>query len=465
MWSKIEQKYGLTGNWYLSAKYGDASDIDAVGLYNSSTNVTGWGGPTRPFKKLDNLYGNILAGDVVIIDSGYYSTIAMPPVGFNTLYLVGDGNVTIGGCPEIERTFIYNCRIINSSILNWLGFSQDCQIYYSKIYKRTDELLDLNNLYVECEFAEKDTYPAFYNNCTFVRCTGSLPFRGAGSNLNNFFVDCETLTLSLESIRPVGFIGDYSIIIGSIKTSNPINGKTTGVTIEDFKIDGQYFRKSYSEVDIFANTQGSGATLIQLQTLFNNFFYPYLDDLHYLDCTLKPTISDIILYGGLSNTYIGAFEVGYSFLISNLWNTYKDDLATVNVELDIISSNLVPIDNLSNGIFTTTEISLPEAVEGDVSMFFRTDIYNADGVATQTIDYTPDPVKDNTLSQRTKYTYRLKYASNDIDPLSDWLEFELDKVPQIDSSGNPNGVEIFNPDNANRIIIKRFILEIILINT
>ena len=148
--------------------------------------------------------------------------------------------------------------------------------------------------------------------------------------------------LTIDAIRAVGVIFDYSVILGSVKTNIPINGKTTGVTIEDFKANGNYFVKSYSEVDLFGNPSGSGATVTQLQTLFNNYFSPvYLDTGQDLDLSLKPTASNLIKFGGLNGTYIGALPVGHYFSGETLWNTYKDAINTSNIDYDILSKGLV----------------------------------------------------------------------------------------------------------------------------
>ena len=53
-WSGIEQKkYGLTARWYVSAKYGYATDEGGWGLYDPVSNVDGWGGKKRPFATLE----------------------------------------------------------------------------------------------------------------------------------------------------------------------------------------------------------------------------------------------------------------------------------------------------------------------------------------------------------------------------------------------------------------------------
>src|SRR5690554_2908787 len=88
-WSGIEQwKYGLTARWYVSAYYGNDTDVDVVGLYNPSTNPTGHGGPTRPFATIDKALQQ--SAGVLILDSGSYSTSVSIPANWR---IIGDGIV------------------------------------------------------------------------------------------------------------------------------------------------------------------------------------------------------------------------------------------------------------------------------------------------------------------------------------------------------------------------------------
>src|SRR5690554_6041929 len=90
-WSGIVQwKYGLTARWYVSAYYGNDTDVDAVGLFNPSTNPTGHGGPTRLFATLEKASqqdGSV----VIVIDSGFYSISS----NLSQKTWIGDGNVII----------------------------------------------------------------------------------------------------------------------------------------------------------------------------------------------------------------------------------------------------------------------------------------------------------------------------------------------------------------------------------
>ena len=210
------------------------------------------------------------------------------------------------------------------------------------------------------------------------------------------------MTLIFIKPRPSGVYQDYCVIIGTVKTSTAINGKTTGVTIEDFKIDGNYFVKSFSEVDLFGNPSGSGATVTQLQTLFNNYFSPiYLDTWQDADFSIKPTASDLIKFGGLNGSYIGALPVGYRFGASDLWNTYRDSVNTTGLNWNVVNSAIVIDDLVDNGTYRSIRISLPKPIVCDLSSFFANLVYNVEGtvkqgVANQRIDTTPDMLPDNT---------------------------------------------------------------------
>ena len=280
--------------------------------------------------------------------------------------------------------------------------------------------------------------------------------------INNIIVDSPDLVFSLPALRSIGKLKDYSVIIGTVRSSAPTNGKTTGVTVEDFKADGQYFRKSYSEVDLFGNESGSGASVAQLNTIFNNFYYPYIDDWQYLDLSLRPDVDDRVRYGGLNGHFIGALPVGYHFDIPTLWNTYKDADNTANVELNM-SNRLIRTQSAIPGVYTSTTITLPNAIdETDVAMFFKNNVYDSNGVSVQRLDYSVDPDKDAALEQRTVYSYRMKTSPDDVTPLTDWKEYELDRAPTVDASGNSNVDDLFDSATETKQRIKRFIIEITL---
>lgn len=292
-WSGIEQwKYGLTARWYVSAYYGNDMDVDAVGLYHPSTNLTGHGGPTRPFATLDKAYQSSVSGEIIIIDSGYYSTTLN--AGIRTL--VGDGvclltsnNRNSGGAGFTGSA--YNCDFTNSHFVNFNAI--DCRIIYSS----TGTVVKLQKCILIDVASSSFFSGAVIDTNVFVRvslATSSI----VASFQNNIIIDSPLFTMNTPKPRPIGYIADYSVIIGTVKTNTAINGKTTGVTIEDFKADGNYFIKSYSEVDLFGNTSGSGATVTQLNEIFNNFYYPYIDDYQNLDLTLRPDCDERVRFGG-----------------------------------------------------------------------------------------------------------------------------------------------------------------------
>ena len=244
-----------------------------------------------------------------------------------------------------------------------------------------------------------------------------------------------------------------------------IRSKTTGVTIEDFKADGNYFVKSYSEVNLFGNPSGSGASVTQLQTLFNNYFSPiYIDTWQDADFSLKPTASDLIKFGGLNGSYIGALPVGYRFNAADLWTTYKDALNTSNIDYDMVNQGLVITDGQEVGTYRSIRISLPKPITCDLAAFFANIVYNVEGtvkqgVANQRIDTTPDLLPDNTVKQRVVYDYKLSYAPNNTDSLSAFKNFELNRTPWIDASGRSMLDELYVATERQRPVIQDFIIE------
>ena len=460
-WTGIEQyKYGLTARWYVSAYYGNDIDVDAVGYYNPSTNPTGHGGPTRPFATISKLQqdATITVKSIVIVDSGWYSYSSVMSKG---LGYVGDGTVVFSGLAlGTSVNFINNITLLSSVFGTSVeSIYKDCSFIYCTV---PIYYIAINN----CKFIEVSfgliSESANVNNNIFIKCSGTIT---SLNYKNNIIINSPNITLSTQSIRPTGAIIDYSVIIGTVKSNRTINGKTTGVTVEDFKIDGNYFVKSYSEVDLFGNPSGSGASVAQLQTLFNNYFSPiYLDTWQDADFSLKPTASDLIKFGGLNGSYIGALPVGYRFSASDLWNTYKDAVNTSNIDYDMVNASLVITDGQEVGTYRSIRISLPKPITCDLAAFFANLVYNVEGtvkqgVANQRIDTTPDLLPDSTVKQRVVYDYKLSYASNNTDPLSAFKNFELNRTPWIDASGRSMLDELYVATERQRPIIQDFIIE------
>lgn len=478
-WSGIEQKkYGLTANWYVSVKYGYATDEGGWGLYDPVNNVDGWGGKKRPFDGLDTLWPNHVADQIIVLDSGRYISTD-PGKHFS---LIGDGLVELTQSSFLSRANVSFYNIVLISV----QFSTDILFNVANLYDvnalfcsnittgiiaagrvrwiNTNIIMSSirGNLATGSIAVRKE-----YDNLTLISCSGVIT--GGGVHTIRVFkniciLDSPNLTLSLDETRDHTKIIDYCCIIGNIKSNISINNKSSGtlLTVEDFKIDGRYFRKSYSEVDLFGNASGSGTSVAQLNTIFNNFYYPYIDDWQYLDLSLRPDVDDRVRYGGLNGHFIGALPVGYHFDIPTLWNTYKDAGNTTNVELNA-SNRLIRTNPGIPGVYTSTLITLPSAInETDVAMFFKNNVYDSNGVAVQRLDYSVDPAKDNTLEQRTVYSYRMKTSPDDVTPLTDWKEYELDRAPTVDASGNSNIDDLFDSETETKQPIKRFMIEITL---
>jgi hypothetical protein len=455
-WTGIEQKkYGLTAMWYVSAYYGNDTDVDAVGLYDPSTNPTGHGGPTRPFATYEKLEQepSVLSGHLVVFDSALYSSSL--PIS-KRIKAVGDGivvfnNITFNGYPDGYNVIFSQCSGSEATKVY-----EDCIFLYSSNFRSTDFK---KNILIE----SSASILVNVINCLIIKSTSSN--FTTDNSYNNVIIDCPGLSIGATIPRPTGAITDYSIIIGTVKTSTAINGKTTGVTIEDFKADGNYFVKSYSEVDLFGNVSGSGASVAQINEIFNNYYSPiYIDDWQNADFTLKPTANDRVKFGGLNGTYIGAKPVGYRFSASDLWNTHIDSGNTSNLEYDMVNNAIVLSDGFDVGTYRSVRISMLEAITVDLVAFMANFVYNIEGtakqgVANQRIDTTVDLQPDNTANQRVVYDYRLQVAPNTVDALSVFKDYELNREPTIDASGNSQLNDLFDDNTEQKQVVQDFIIE------
>lgn len=459
-WSGIEQwKYGLTARWYVSAYYGNDTDVDAVGLYNPSTNPTGHGGPTRPFATVEKMQQS--GSGVLVIDGGYYS--------FNNIVamtIVGDGNVILEYASLVSLNLsLYNVKILSSidSGSNSTATKIDCQMFFCTVNLAMGNYI--NTLIIDSVIVGANITTNRIENLTLIRCSGQFPILGTSYPMKNLIVtNCPDLTFRLPSVIPSATFADYSIIIGTVKNNVAINGKISGITLEDFKADGRYFRKSYSEVDLFGNTSGSGATVSQLNEIFNNFYYPYIDDYHNLDLTLRPDCDERVRFGGLNGTYIGALPVGYRLSATELWNTHIDVANTSNLAFDMVNNAIVLATGQDVGTYTSLIIDLGLPITVNMVDFLANFVYNVEGtakqgVSNQRIDTTPDLSPDNTKNQRVVYDYRLQYSPDGVTALTDWVNLELNRMPTIDGAGLHQLDDGFNQTTAQKLTIQRLKLE------
>jgi hypothetical protein len=462
-WSGIEQsKYGLTAKWYVSAYYGNDNDVDGVGLYNSSTNALGHGGPTRPFATLDKLYQQSVG--TTILDSGYYKATTGITNGFN---LVGDGNIIIegdylsGGYATATWYNIFAQNVQSPSRAITLVDSFFC---YGKIQLKES----YKSIILESHVGGATTIATKISNCAFIRCsntTGSAIYPIANIE-NTLFYDCYGLYIRLANPRPTGTFLDYSILIGKISVvGTTINGKSTNITLEDFKTDGNYFVKSYSEVDLWGNASGSGASVVQLQELFCNYFSPiYIDTWNEANFHIKATAPDILKYGGLNGTYIGAKPIMHWFSSESLWDTYLDATNTTDLETDAISKAIVISGAAESGTYRSIRISLPKPITANVAKFAANLVYNIEGtvkqgVSNQRIDTTPDLLPDNTANQRVVYDFKLSTAPNNVDALSAFKNYELDREPTVDSQGRSHLDDNFDSATETKQTVQDFMIE------
>jgi hypothetical protein len=396
------------------------------------------------------------AAGVIVLDSGLYSS-NISSLGTN---VVGDGNVVISNS---AIGGVHNITVVNSVLGN--NSKKDSKFYYCSGQGVTRGGVIENNLFVECTGGSGIVSGSSYRNNILIRCEVDMPMSNTNYiYANNVLINCQNSTMRILGIRPTGSILDYSIIIGTVKTSTPINGKTTGVTVEDFKADGNYFIKSYSEVDLFSNASGSGASVSQLNQIFNNFYYPYIDDYHNLDLTLRPNCDERVRFGGLNGTYIGALPVGYRLSASELWNTHIDTVNTSNLAFDMVNNAIVLATGQDVGTYTSLIIDLGAPITVDMVDFLANFVYNIEGtakqgVSNQRIDTTPDLLPDNTKNQRVVYDYRLQYSPDGVTALTGWENLELNRMPTVDGAGLHQLDDGFNQATAQKITIQRLKIE------
>ena len=453
-WTGIEQKkYGLTARWYVSAYYGNDVDVDAVGLYNPSTNPTGHGGKERPFATEEKVAQVKTTSDCVVYDGGVYDGGAYTSGVNMTGVKVGDGVVifsdSIHGTGSFNNIIGINLEIAGS---NQIIRYNDCFIIYSNITHRST--LDWrNNILIECTLTTTTSSIHTIFNTVFIRCTGG----GASFTpdvLNCIFIN-NTLGFSVISPRPIGRISDYCIIIGLL------GGKTR----EQWANEGNYFLKSYSEVDLFGNASGSGATVAQINEIFNNYYSPiYIDDWQNADFTLRPDTDDRVKFGGLNGTYIGAKPVGHRYSAFDLWNTHVDAVNTAGLQYDMVN-NAIVLDDLEDvGVYRSVRISMSKPIPVDLVAFFANFVYNIEGtakqgVANQRIDTTPDLEPDNTKNQRVVYDYRLQVAPDTVTALSAFKNYELNREPTVDGTGKSQLDTDFNSLTEQKQTVQDFIVE------
>ena len=166
----------------------------------------------------------------------------------------------------------------------------------------------------------------------------------------------------------------------------------------------------------------------------------YIDNWQALNLHMKPTAPDIMKYGGLNGSFIGALPVMHFLTAETLFNDYMDAVNSSNIELDAVSKAMKIEVGETVGVFRSTRINLPKPITGNAANFYANLVYNIEGtikegVANQRIDTTPDLLPDNTKNQRVVYDFRLATAPDDVAPMGTLKNYELDRAPTVDADG------------------------------
>src|SRR5690554_347319 len=218
-WSGIEQwKYGLTARWYVSAYYGNDIDVDAVGLYDPSSNPTGHGGPTRPFATGDKI--NQLGFTVAVFDSGFYEFTYVSP----SSKIVGDGVVNLKCDFSLStRASLYNVTAISSNFPALYSANNVLILYGIGNIGRYESL---SNVIIVDSTISGAPGSIKLNNVVVINCSGSFNINVTQQCTSLVIINSFNLLLLVDTFRSPGQIIDYSAIIGTVKTSTAINGKT-----------------------------------------------------------------------------------------------------------------------------------------------------------------------------------------------------------------------------------------------
>lgn len=444
-WSGIEQiKYNLTANWYCSAYYGNDIDVDAVGPYNRTTNPLGHGGPTRPYATLDKVIQVATKNQVVVFDSGHYKSLLNE---LDDLKIIGDGNVQFFNL--WGEFYLHNATFISGSIKALASI--DCKFLSTTFTYLSGEK---RSLFVNCNLNTLWLAHGQQYNNTYINCTGTLKGNVGYTGIfyNNLLINCTLEANSLETL-PVTRMLDYSIFI---------NSTLGGKDIATFKSEGNFFIKSYDENDVFAHTP---ATVSDIQSILTNYISPvYIDTFQELIVHLKPSAHDILKYGGLNGSYIGAAPVMHWFDSVTLWDTHRDAANTTNLGKDPVSGAIRITEAAESGTFRSQRISLPKGIIADPAIFAANLVYNIEGsvkqgVSNQRIDTTPDLQPDNTANQRVVYDFKLATAPNTVDALSPFKNFELDREATVDSQGRSHLDDNFDSATETKQTIQDFMIE------
>lgn len=437
-WSGVEKwKYNLTASWYVSTQYGNDFDVDGVGLYEPSSNPNGHGGKTRPFATIDKLILSNLSGNIVLDSGNYISLLAIERV-----YFIADGNVVITGLTVYIGSF-FGCVCVNLKQYSSSGLwcFNSCKVINSTVEYYT--IKADNSILVK---VTTSNYAAGFmvNNCCLIDCNGYIItqniYIGIFNVCNNILINCRLYYNIVESSTIIG----YNLYINT--------------SIANDKPNLSLLNKSLTEIELFNNPSGTGATVEQLQTIFNNYFYPILpDDLPFLDLSLKPTASKKIKYGGMNGYYIGALPIGYSFGAAELWNN-RNASQTSGLQFDT-DEGIYLLDGATSGTFTSNIITLEKPVIIEAVNFFNNLLYNENNIAALRVDTTPDDAPSNTTNQRTVYDYRLRYAAVAGTPLSEYKNFELNRTPYIDALQNSCLADSYTEADRNMITVQDFVIE------
>ncbi|MCZ8355474.1 MAG: hypothetical protein O9340_12105 [Cyclobacteriaceae bacterium] len=458
-------KWTKQGNWYVDSFYGN--------------DVTGTGTKLNPFKTITKAQ-QASSNNHTIICSGIFSEVVPPG---KQLYFEGDGLCI---CTGLALTIPGSIMFQSHAYLSIKDFT--FYKFQGNFFALAMTSAGLNNAY-NCQFyfcnigiASGGGTSSNYNNCIFyetllgsntvgmiltfqnntvVRCGGLL---GGSSGLiigsvctNNHFEECETLTINLPVNKPVNSEFDYNTIIGTVVIGGSAKAQA-----------GQVAPSSANTITLYGSgtpyqQNGKGhltkAMLIPTEQFLvtNNF-----NDINWYKCCFSLKSDSINAGTGKGGANIGARNVGYLLSANTIW-TNRNVSSVNNLNYDLLSDEIIRINELLPGTLETNEIDLGAVITCDIAQLsaqiFDPTLSSINILGK--VDYNADPPFDSSIDQKTVFDFELQYGTTS-GALTNWKKFEFNKPVTIDINGNGNADDSYNVGNGIRITCRYIKLRIAL---
>ncbi|MCG8475261.1 MAG: hypothetical protein MI784_07290 [Cytophagales bacterium] len=388
-WTKNILDYGTAG-FYVSPKYG--RDLPEKPTYHPTNNPddNAYGGPNNPLKSWEKFFQSSHNNFTCVIDNSYNILTSV----YNERTIVADGNVIFSSSKISQKSF----RFYHTYVLSFFARHQD-----------------FGHCFIDC-FCYNVLSPNVLNS---IVVNSSFVSNGTVNVLNSTIIDCyiknpraniiNTLLISCKNGSEIGYntgMIDYNVVFGKLKYKLQNNLKT-------IKIKYGKMLNSFDAEDL---------GISDWRELFNNPIDVDVQNYMYADFSLKPTVSDKVLYGGRFGDLIGALPVGYRFTAADLWNTYKKSADNLKLSSDILGT----ADNTKDGAYESIEIPLGNGstpVSIDKNQLAIQIAWHVEGWANARISKNAYETANPSQNQRAAFTVEFDWKLNG--KWTGWQEHEI----------------------------------------